>query len=283
MTTESAPSYEQLANRVDAALRAVQDLPEESRSVALKLKEAMDELNKAGLTTLVRAVRSDPDAREVLTEALTDPALYSFLALNGIVRKTLAHRVAEALELVRPYVASHGGDVELVDVQGDVALVKMLGACQGCGMSAQTLKTGIEDAIRSRVPEITRVEEVKSRAENAMSSLMSLVMGEDDLLAQLGWVPGPLDSEVQDDEIKAVAEAKAIVLRSGGELRAYVNVCPHQGMPLDSGVCVGGSISCAWHGLTFDALTGEGRSSEKVTLSPLPVRVEAGRVWVRPE
>lgn len=283
MTTESAPSYEQLANRVDAALKAVQDLPEESRSVALKLKDAMDELNKAGLTTLVRAIRSDPDAREVLTAALTDPALYSYLALNGIVRKTLAHRVAEALELVRPYITSHGGDVELVDVQGDVALVKMSGACQGCGMSAQTLKSGIEDAVLSRVPEISRVEEVKPQAESAMSNLMSLVMGEDDLLSQLGWVAGPLDSEVQDDEIKAIAEAKAIVLRSGGELRAYVNVCPHQGMPLDSGICVGGSISCAWHGLTFDALTGEGRSSEKVTLTPLPVRVEAGRVWVRPE
>lgn len=282
MTTE-APSYEQLASRLDTALKAVQDLPEDSRSVALKLKEAVDELHKAGLTTLVRAIRADPDAREVLTEALTDPALYSYLALNGIVRKTTAHRVAEALELVRPYLASHGGDVELIDVQGDVALVKMIGACQGCGMSAQTLKSGIEDAIRTRVPEVTRVEEVKPRAESAMSNLMSLVMGEDDLLSQLGWVPGPLDSDLADDEIKAVAEAKAIVLRSGGELRAYVNVCPHQGLPLDSGVCAGGSISCAWHGLTFDALTGEGRSSEKVTLTPLPVRVEAGRIWIRPE
>lgn len=282
MTTE-APSYEQLTSRLDTAMKDVQDLPEDSRAVAMKLKEAMDELNKAGLTTLVRAIRADPDAREVLTGALTDPALYSYLAMNGIVRKTAAHRVAEAMELVRPYLASHGGDVELVDVQGEVALVKMIGACQGCGMSAQTLKSGIEDAIISRVPEITRVEEVKPKAESAMSNLMSLVMGEDDLLAQLGWVPGPLDAEVADNEIKAIAEAKAIVLRSGGELRAYVNVCPHQGMPLDTGICAGGAVSCAWHGLTFDALTGEGRSSEKVTLTPLPVRVDGGRIWVRPE
>jgi len=70
----------------------------------------------------------------------------------------LAERVQKVIdERVAPSLASHGGWVELLDVQGDAAIIQFGGGCQGCGMSQVTLKDGIESTILSEVPEIKRV------------------------------------------------------------------------------------------------------------------------------
>ena len=71
---------------------------------------------------------------------------------------TLRGRIEAALERIRPALQADGGDVELVEVEGSVARVKMLGACGGCTMSMMTLKAGIEAAVIDACPEITTVE-----------------------------------------------------------------------------------------------------------------------------
>ena len=73
---------------------------------------------------------------------------------------SLRGRIEQVLERLRPALQADGGDVELVDVDGSVARVKMLGACGGCPMSVMTLKAGIEAAIVDAVPEITTVDSV---------------------------------------------------------------------------------------------------------------------------
>jgi len=73
---------------------------------------------------------------------------------------SLRSRVEQALERLRPAIQADGGDIELVEVDGSTARVKMLGACGGCPMSMMTLKAGIEAAVVDAVPEITTVEAV---------------------------------------------------------------------------------------------------------------------------
>jgi Fe-S cluster biogenesis protein NfuA len=73
---------------------------------------------------------------------------------------SLRSRVEQALERLRPAIQADGGDIELVEVDGSIARVKMLGACGGCPMSVMTLKAGIEAAVVDAVPEITTVEAV---------------------------------------------------------------------------------------------------------------------------
>ena len=74
--------------------------------------------------------------------------------------QTIRSRVEETLERIRPALQADGGDVELIEVAGSVARVKMVGACGGCPMSMMTLKAGIEAAIVECVPEISAVEGV---------------------------------------------------------------------------------------------------------------------------
>ena len=69
-------------------------------------------------------------------------------------------QIESVLGRIRPMMQADGGDIELVEVDGSIARIKMLGACGGCPMSMMTLKAGIEAAVVETVPEITSVEAV---------------------------------------------------------------------------------------------------------------------------
>jgi len=74
---------------------------------------------------------------------------------------TVIKRVEAALETIRPYLLTDGGDVKLLGVnQEGVVTLELLGACGSCPMSTMTLKAGVEEAIRRSVPEITKVEAI---------------------------------------------------------------------------------------------------------------------------
>ena len=65
----------------------------------------------------------------------------------------VARKVRHAIDSVRPYLIADGGDVELIEITEDLIVkVKLTGACNGCPFSMQTLKAGIEHAIRNEVP-----------------------------------------------------------------------------------------------------------------------------------
>ncbi|MFN7065300.1 MAG: NifU family protein [Aquificaceae bacterium] len=69
--------------------------------------------------------------------------------------------VEAVLDEIRPALRFDGGDVELVDIREDgTILVRMMGACSGCGMSVLTLKAGIERALKNRFPQIKEVRDV---------------------------------------------------------------------------------------------------------------------------
>jgi Fe-S cluster biogenesis protein NfuA len=71
---------------------------------------------------------------------------------------TIRQRVLNALERVRPYLQSDGGDISLVEITEDnIVKVKLQGACHGCPYSLQTLKAGVEQALLKEVPEIKEV------------------------------------------------------------------------------------------------------------------------------
>lgn len=74
----------------------------------------------------------------------------------------LRKKVEEVMETIRPRLQMDGGDVCLVDIEGDVVKVELEGACKGCPMSQLTLQMGIERTIIQEIPEIKRVEAVNS-------------------------------------------------------------------------------------------------------------------------
>ena len=74
---------------------------------------------------------------------------------------SLTDRVEAALNTIRPYLETDGGNVSIEEITADnVVRLKLLGSCGSCPMSIMTLKAGIEEAIKKAVPEITGVEAV---------------------------------------------------------------------------------------------------------------------------
>lgn len=76
-------------------------------------------------------------------------------------KQAILSKIDAALEDVRPHLKVDGGNVEVVDYTDDrIVMVKWLGTCQNCNMSIMTMKAGIEQAIRSKMPEIAGVQAI---------------------------------------------------------------------------------------------------------------------------
>lgn len=72
---------------------------------------------------------------------------------------TLRDKIEEALNTIRPYLETDGGNVSIEEITDDnVVKLRLLGSCGSCPMSIMTLKAGIEQAVKKAVPEITSVE-----------------------------------------------------------------------------------------------------------------------------
>ncbi len=70
-------------------------------------------------------------------------------------KKQIHTRISHALNKIRPYLEADGGDISLEEITDDLVVkVKLHGACHGCPFSYQTLKAGVEQALRKEVPEI---------------------------------------------------------------------------------------------------------------------------------
>jgi Fe-S cluster biogenesis protein NfuA len=152
-------TFEARARRIDAARRAADALDAPARAAATELADALDAHQASVLRTIVRALRADDRGRELLYEVVDDPEVHAALVKAGIVRPTLAMRALQVLEGLRPYITSHGGDIELVRIDEGVAYVRLLGACQGCGSSTATLRDMVAEALLEHLPELHEVQE----------------------------------------------------------------------------------------------------------------------------
>lgn len=76
-------------------------------------------------------------------------------------KQQLLERIEEALSTVRPHLVTDGGDVELVELTDDMHVkIRWKGMCESCSMSGMTLRAGIQEAIKGKIPEIVGVEAV---------------------------------------------------------------------------------------------------------------------------
>ena len=83
------------------------------------------------------------------------------MANTDVQKQELLEKVENALNNIRPFLQSDGGNIELIEITDDlIAKVKLLGNCDGCKMSASTMKAGVESTIKNFVPEIICVEAV---------------------------------------------------------------------------------------------------------------------------
>ena len=77
-----------------------------------------------------------------------------------IKSKRIINKIEAALDEIRPYLKSDGGDISLVEITDDyIVKVKLMGACETCHVSMMTLKNGVEVAVKNAVPKVKKVVE----------------------------------------------------------------------------------------------------------------------------
>lgn len=130
-----------------------------ARAAAQDLVRTLMDLNGAALERMLGMIHEAGGPADGLIDQFGDDELVgSLLLLYGLHPVDLETRVRQALDKTRPYLRSHGGNVELagVDPTGVVRL-RLQGSCHGCPSSAMTLKLAIEKAIHEAAPDVAGI------------------------------------------------------------------------------------------------------------------------------
>ena len=131
-----------------------------ARERAEELVRLVVDLYGAGLERLLEIVHDSGRLDDELLDRLAaDDLVASLLLVHGLHPYDVETRVAHALDSVRPYLGSHGGDVEFLGLTEDgVVRLRMLGSCDGCPSSSVTLTLAVETAIQAAAPETLGIE-----------------------------------------------------------------------------------------------------------------------------
>jgi Fe-S cluster biogenesis protein NfuA len=118
------------------------------------------EFHGAAIGAIFEKLAKNGDAGRLLIDDLaSDQLVSSLLLLYGLHPVDLETRVKRGLEKVKPYLHSHGGNIELLDISTDgVVRVSLQGSCHSCPSSAVTMKTSVEQAIYEAAPDVSGIE-----------------------------------------------------------------------------------------------------------------------------
>jgi Fe-S cluster biogenesis protein NfuA/nitrite reductase/ring-hydroxylating ferredoxin subunit len=208
-----------------------------ARERAEQLVREVVELYGAGLSRILAAVGDQADPG-ILDRLVADDLVASLLLVHGLHPYDVRRRVSDALDRVRPYLGSHGGDVHLLDIVGDTVQLQFAGSCKSCPSSAVTLELAVEDAIRAAAPEVSSIELVTPQTGTADAGKPATVIPAESLLASLhsrapsnggsAWHQVPDLADLAPGEVGGFSVAGLVVLacRVGDQLYAYRDHCP---------------------------------------------------------
>jgi Fe-S cluster biogenesis protein NfuA/nitrite reductase/ring-hydroxylating ferredoxin subunit len=223
-------------DRIQTLLNAMAAGGAAARERAAQLVSEVVELYGEGLARILTLL-DDP---AVIDRLATDDLLASLLLVHGLHPHDLRRRVSDALERVRPYLGSHGGDVHLLAIVGDVVKLQFSGSCKSCPSSAVTLELAVEDAIRAAAPEVSSIEVVAADPDPAgkvipAESLMARVHSNGAI-----WHQVPDLAELAPGEVGGfvVAGFSVLACRVGDQVYSYRDHCP---------VCDGSLVGAALH------------------------------------
>jgi Fe-S cluster biogenesis protein NfuA/nitrite reductase/ring-hydroxylating ferredoxin subunit len=255
------------------------------RDSAIELVQALLDLYGEGMRRVVARVAERDEDGHLAAAFAGDELVSHLLLLHGLHPAALERRVRAALDEVRPYLESHGGDVELLSVEDGVVRLALEGSCSGCPSSAMTLKLAIEDAIHKAAPDVERIEADGAATPPAPAPLLQIEVS-DALRAPSGdgWAVAPdILPELADGapHVRDVAGSPVLFAATAGNAYAYRPRCPACGESLADATLAGEELRCAACSARYDVRrAGRGLDAPERHLEPVPLLVEGGVVRV---
>jgi Fe-S cluster biogenesis protein NfuA/nitrite reductase/ring-hydroxylating ferredoxin subunit len=279
--------------RIEVLLEAASAGGRVARERAEELVRLVVDLYGAGLERLLEILHDTGRLDDDLLDRLAaDELVAGLLTVHGLHPEDVGTRVVRALDGVRPYLGSHGGDVEFLGVSEDgVVRLRMLGSCDGCPSSAVTLTLAVETAVRAAAPEVTgiAVEEAPSAGTVIPVTALRARLDGDGPPAGASWTAVDGLGDLAPGQLGAfsVAGVPVVGARIATELYAYRDRCPHCGGSLAGGLVerrLGGAagdavLRCPTCSAHYDVRrAGRGLDGTADHLEPVPPLVTDGVV-----
>jgi Fe-S cluster biogenesis protein NfuA len=152
-------AFRQRIERIESLIHTIERSADPAtRTAVQELIQAVLDLHGMGLARVCeRLGEAGEPGRSLLDDLARDDLVGSLLMLHGLHPLDLESRVQQALDSIRPFLRSHGGEVELVGITDGVVQLRMKGSCQGCPSSSETLRNRIEEAIVAAAPDATGI------------------------------------------------------------------------------------------------------------------------------
>src|SRR4051794_37761462 len=266
MAVADHPAEDALVGRVQELTAQVEALGDpRARELADDLAAAIVHLYGEGLERIFAAL--DPDLRAQLAD---DGVVASLMLIHGLYPVELETRVREALDGIRPYMESHGGNIELLGIEAGVARLRLEGSSDGCASSRSTMELAVERSVRDAAPDLLGID-----VEGVVAAPAKL----QEPAVEVEWV-----------EIEGVAglgrgamagAAGLVIANVAGTLLAYRDHCAGCGASLTRGTLIGGTLTCAdcERGSALPR-AGRARDDSGLQLEPIPLLRNGGPVRV---
>ncbi|MBV9297978.1 MAG: NifU family protein [Verrucomicrobia bacterium] len=266
--------------RIQQLLQQIEAIPGAStRELMHEIMGATLAFYGQGLARILEVVsESGPEFQKVYQRLINDKVVRGMLLIHDLHPADLETRLCDALDHVRPYLKSHGGNVELISLTGQTARLRLQGTCKTCASSAVTLELAIRHAIEEACPDLAGFE-VEGVPEKEVAAAPGPQSQE---RSKPNWIVLESAQGLEDGAWMAVRVAgkRLVVCRVEGNLYAYRNNCPACNMPFDGGALGAGLLGCPL-GHRYDVQRA-GRCAEMPTahLDPYPLLFQEGVVKV---
>jgi Fe-S cluster biogenesis protein NfuA/nitrite reductase/ring-hydroxylating ferredoxin subunit len=266
--------------RIDELVSKIETLADpNARSASRELVQSLMDLHGGGIERMLEII---VDAREpglpLIDQLAADDLVASLLLLYGLHPLELDTRVLQALDKVRPYLRSHGGNVELLGVDDGVVRLKLEGSCHGCASSALTLKLAIEEAIYDAAPDVIALE-VEGVVQQQSAPALVKLQGKAPADSHEAWAEvSGLESLVQGAAHTIDVRGYPVLFCKLDEtLYAYSSTCRGCGQGLEGALFDTTALICPNCGSRYDVVrAGRGVDQPDVYLQPFPLLVEQG-------
>ena len=267
---------EQLITRVQELTGQLEDLDHPAcRSLAEELTAAVVQMYGAGLERIVEL--ADADTRDGMAG---DELVAGLLMIHDLYPVPIEERVMAALDTVRPYMESHGGNVELLGIEDGVAKLRLEGSCKSCRASSSTLELAVRQALEAAAPDLEGMDVEGVMEEEEEPALSGIPLP----IVQMNGAPSWHTLSVAAPELLVATDVDGVPLviaNVDGTLLAYRNTCAGCGGSLDAGALDGGALACPGCGRRyFLPQAGRSMDDDHLQLQPVPLLREQEEIKV---
>ena len=272
-------------SRMETLLEELETLADpNARSKAAEVIGVLLELYGEGLARMMEVIGQGQESERIFETLAVDELVSHLLLLHGLHPLDVQTRVVRALEEVRPYLQSHGGDVEFLGVGGGGARLRMPGGFRGCTSATLKLKLVIEEALLKAAPALGGIEAGGVTEEPPSKPATTFVAGptlrkkekKQPEADGASWtVVGGLPQLSSGGKlVKEVSGEPVLFLRLRDDFYAYRHLCPGCGESLEEGSLEGATLACAGCTRRYDVRrAGRCVDDPQLHLEPIPLLV----------